>query len=144
MSRYLNLSKAARLLGITRTALQEEIRSGKIDTFEGKIDLAELLRAYPQVQVERSAMVERAQQIKDHALTRYSAETLQQRHDRPAGPGGSAAARADHRKPAAALVRGDPGADDGKARGSAAGNRWGNADRARVPISTWLRYKLDN
>ncbi len=76
MSRYLNLSKAARLLGITRTALQEEIRSGKIDTFEGKIDLAELLRAYPQVQVERSAMVERAQQIKDHALTRYSAETL--------------------------------------------------------------------
>jgi len=70
MARLLTLAKAARLLGITRTALQREIRDGKIDTFEGQILVTELERAYPSIDLDRSAMVERARFIKDNALSR--------------------------------------------------------------------------
>ncbi len=68
MSRLLTLSKAARLLGIARGLLQQEIRDGRIETFEGKVLLDELQRAYPDVQVESSAMLERMEQIKEQAL----------------------------------------------------------------------------
>jgi CDP-4-dehydro-6-deoxyglucose reductase len=72
----MTLAKAARLLGVSRTALQADIRSGRITTFEGQIKVSELLRAYPDVGLERSAMVERVEHIKQHAKARRNTSIL--------------------------------------------------------------------
>ena len=70
MARLITLSRAARLVGVKRTTLQERIRAGELSTFEGQLDLTELLRVYPQTKVEDSAMVERADRLIERALSR--------------------------------------------------------------------------
>ncbi len=70
MARYLNLSRAARLVGVTRGVLQKKIRAGELTTFEGMIEIEELRRAYPDTQIEDNRVLERMQKIKDEAFTR--------------------------------------------------------------------------
>lgn len=70
MTQLITLSRAARLVGVTRTTLQQQIRDGELTTFEGQLDLSELLRVYPQTKVEDSAMIERADRLIEHALSR--------------------------------------------------------------------------
>ena len=70
MARLISLSRAARLVGVKRTTLQQRIQAGELHTFEGELDLTELLRVYPQTRVEDSAMLERADRMIERALTR--------------------------------------------------------------------------
>jgi CDP-4-dehydro-6-deoxyglucose reductase len=70
MARLITLSRAARLVGVNRTTLQKQIRAGELSTFEGQLDLTELLRAYPQAKLEDSTMIERADQMIERALSR--------------------------------------------------------------------------
>lgn len=70
MAQLITLSRAARLVGVKRTTLQQQIRDGELTTFEGQLDLSELLRVYPQTKVEDSAMIERADRLIEHALSR--------------------------------------------------------------------------
>ena len=63
MSKTISVSRAARLVGVKRGALQQQIQSGTLKTFEGQIDLADLLQAYPDAQIEDSSMLERVEQI---------------------------------------------------------------------------------
>lgn len=70
MARLITLSRAARLVGVKRTTLQQQIRDGELTTFEGQLDLSELLRVYPQTKVEDSAMIERADRLIERALSR--------------------------------------------------------------------------
>lgn len=51
-NRHLSLSMAARLVGVKRVALQKRIQAGEISTFEGALSLQELLKAYPQTELE--------------------------------------------------------------------------------------------
>lgn len=67
MSEYLTLSRAARLVGVTRGALQQQIRNGELTTFEGKILVTELLRLYPQTKMEDTTMLDRVEKIKAEA-----------------------------------------------------------------------------
>ena len=67
MSRRISLSRAARLAGVKRGALQQKIRAGELKTFEGEIDLADLLQTYPDAQIEDSSMLERVEQIMEQA-----------------------------------------------------------------------------
>ena len=70
MARLMTLSRAARLVGVKRITLQKQIQAGELSTFEGQLDLTELLRVYPQTKIEDSAMIERADQIIERALSR--------------------------------------------------------------------------
>ncbi len=69
---FLTLSRAARLIGVTRGALQKKIKKGELSTFEGMIALAELLNAYPdaEARVQDDSTLERVKRIKDNALTK--------------------------------------------------------------------------
>ena len=70
MARLMTLSRAARLVGVKRATLQKQIQAGELSTFEGQLDLTELLRVYPQTKIEDSAMIERADRIIERALSR--------------------------------------------------------------------------
>jgi len=67
LARRISLSRAARLVGVKRGVLQQQIRAGLLNTFEGEIVLADLLHAYPQAQIEDSSMLERVEQIIEQA-----------------------------------------------------------------------------
>ncbi len=70
MTELLSLSRAARLAGVTRAELQKRIRGGELETFEGKIAVSDLLRLYPEVNLDRSAILERVALIKETATPR--------------------------------------------------------------------------
>jgi len=76
MPRYLTLSKAARLLGINRSAIQKKIQAGELSVFDGEVELLELRRAYPDL-TENPNMVEnlkRLDLIKENALNKILTE----------------------------------------------------------------------
>ena len=64
MSHFLPLSRVTRLVGISRHALQEMIRGGNLNTFDGMIDLNELLRAFPEAKWEDDAEFLRITEIR--------------------------------------------------------------------------------
>ena len=68
MSHLLPLSRVTKLVGISRHALQEMIRSGALDTFDGMVDLNELLRAFPDIRWEDDAEYRRVTEIKEKAF----------------------------------------------------------------------------
>ena len=64
MSSYLSLSRAARLVGVTRGELQQRIRRDELETFEGKVNVSDLLRAFPEARLEDDSTLERVNRIK--------------------------------------------------------------------------------
>jgi len=76
MSQLLTLSRAARLVGVTRGALQKKIKDGELPAFEGMVSPADLLRVYPQTQFEDNTLFERLTQIKDSAFSKRIRERI--------------------------------------------------------------------
>jgi len=76
MSNLLTLSRAARLVGVTRGALQKKIKDGELDTFEGMVQPNDLLRVYPQAKLEDNALLERLTELKDGAFARRLRERI--------------------------------------------------------------------
>ncbi len=77
MSQLLTLSRAARLVGVTRGALQKKIKNGELTTFEGKVSPADLLHVYPQAHLEDNTVLERMTFIRDTSVaTRYREQLL--------------------------------------------------------------------
>ena len=70
MPRLITLSRAARLVGVKRGALQKRIRQGELRTFEGELLLADLLQAYPQTEIEDTTMLERVEHIMESAVNK--------------------------------------------------------------------------
>ena len=70
MPQLLTLSRAARLVGITRGALQSRIKAGELAAFEGMVSAEDLLRAYPETRLDDNTAFERFAQIKDNAFSR--------------------------------------------------------------------------
>jgi len=68
MSHYLPLSRVARLVGESRTALQRRIRDGELTTFDGEIELEELLRVFPDVKWQDDGEYEHVEEIKRKAF----------------------------------------------------------------------------
>ena len=67
MPRLLSLSRAARLVGTTRGKLQRQVQDGEINSFEGKISLAQLAELYPQAKIEDTVMLDRVEEIIERA-----------------------------------------------------------------------------
>ncbi len=68
MSHFLPLSRVTKLVGISRHALQEMIRGGALDTFDGMVELNELLRAFPSAAWDDDAEYRRVTEIKEKAF----------------------------------------------------------------------------
>lgn len=76
MARLLTLSRAARLVGVQRGALQSKIRSGELVAFEGMVSAEKLQRAYPEARLEDNTGLERLEHIKDAAFARRVRERV--------------------------------------------------------------------
>jgi CDP-4-dehydro-6-deoxyglucose reductase len=76
MPRLLNLSRAARLVGVTRVALQKKIADGTLPAFEGMVTEDALLQAFPNVSLEDDSALEKMAQTKTIAYYARAAERL--------------------------------------------------------------------
>jgi CDP-4-dehydro-6-deoxyglucose reductase len=76
MTQYMGVAKAARLLGVSRDTLQQLIRRGDLETFEGQVDLEALKKRFPSLALDDSSVVERMQIIRDSAYAKRVQETL--------------------------------------------------------------------
>lgn len=74
MPELLTLSRAARLAGVSRGAIQGRIQSGELPTFEGKVKVTDLLRVFPSVEMDASPMLERVTAIKASAVPKRREE----------------------------------------------------------------------
>ncbi len=70
MSHLLPLSRVAKLVAKPRHMLQEMIRNGTLATFDGMVELDELLRAFPEVKWDDDAEFRRVTEIKDQAFAK--------------------------------------------------------------------------
>ena len=68
MTQLLTLSRAAQLIGVSRGSLQEKIRNGELAAYDGLVASEELLRVFPDMQLEVSGAFERVTQIKEQAF----------------------------------------------------------------------------
>src|SRR5512135_367383 len=68
MSEMLSLTRAARLIGVTRAELQKKIQNGEMLSQDGMVDVKNLLACYPNAQLEDTAESRRIAQIKERAF----------------------------------------------------------------------------
>ena len=68
MRQLLSLSRAARLVGVARGALQQKIQSGELPSFDGMVSVDDLLRLYPALELESDIGFERVEKIKEEAF----------------------------------------------------------------------------
>ena len=67
MSRFVTVSRAAKLVGVSRGNLQRRIREGDIESFEGMVDLTTLSDHFPNLKLEDNSMIERLERIIENA-----------------------------------------------------------------------------
>ena len=72
----LTLTRAARLVGVTRAALQKKIKNGELPTFEGMVRPDDLVRAYPETRLADDTALERFARIKDDAFAHRLRERI--------------------------------------------------------------------
>lgn len=70
MPHYLPLSRVARLVGQPRSVIQRMIHDGQLATFDGMVDMEELLRVFPDVRWEEEGDYKRVEEIKEMAFAR--------------------------------------------------------------------------
>ena len=67
MTRLVTVSRAAKLVGVSRGNLQRRIRDGEIESFEGMVDLTTLADHFPNVTLEDNSILERMERIIESA-----------------------------------------------------------------------------
>lgn len=70
MRQLLSVSRAARLVGVARGALQQKIQSGELASFDGMVAVDDLTRFYPAAQLENDGGFERVSRIREEAFGR--------------------------------------------------------------------------
>lgn len=76
MSQLLTLSRAAHLIGVSRGVLQKRIREGELCAQDGMVASADLLRLYPELDLEESGAFERITRIKEQSFGRRVRERM--------------------------------------------------------------------
>jgi CDP-4-dehydro-6-deoxyglucose reductase len=76
MPHYLPLFRVARLVGESRTTIQRMIHDGEIATFDGMVDVDELLRVFPQVKWQEEGDFKRVEEIKERAFAKRVMERV--------------------------------------------------------------------
>ncbi len=68
MEHRLNLAKAAKLAGISRRQIQQDIKQGKLDVFEGDVTVESLLKLYPDTRLDNERELQRVARIQQQAV----------------------------------------------------------------------------
>jgi CDP-4-dehydro-6-deoxyglucose reductase len=68
MTDVLSLTRAARLIGVTRSELQKKIQHGEMKSHDGTVTVENLIACYPNAQLEDTAETRRIAQIKERAF----------------------------------------------------------------------------
>jgi len=76
MPQLLTLSRAARIVGVTRGSLQSRIQSGDLAAFDGMVSTEDLLRLYPDTKLEEDGGFERVTRIKEESFGRRVRERM--------------------------------------------------------------------
>lgn len=76
MTHWLTIWRAAQLVGVTRGALQEQVRTGALALDDGRVSTANLLALYPHARLEEHGMLERVATIRDEAFGKRVRERL--------------------------------------------------------------------
>jgi CDP-4-dehydro-6-deoxyglucose reductase len=67
MARLVSISRAAKLVGVSRGNLQRRIQDGELESFEGQLRLSDLSAVFPNVSLEDNSMLEKLERIIEHA-----------------------------------------------------------------------------
>lgn len=67
MARLVSISRAAKLVGVSRGNLQHRIQDGDLESFEGQLRLSDLAKAFPDANLEDNSMLEKLDRIIEHA-----------------------------------------------------------------------------
>lgn len=76
MEHHLNISKAAKLVGISRRQIQQEIKAGNLDVFEGDVTISSLLGFYPHLKLHNERELDRVERIQHNALYKIQADSI--------------------------------------------------------------------
>ncbi|MBE0620408.1 MAG: 2Fe-2S iron-sulfur cluster binding domain-containing protein [Burkholderiales bacterium] len=76
MQQRLSLSRAARLVGVARGALQQKIQAGELRSFDGMVSVDDLMRAFPAAILEGDIGFERVARIREEAYGKRLREHL--------------------------------------------------------------------
>ena len=76
MTQWLTLSRAARLIGVPRGALQRHVREGRLPSNDGLVSTEGLARLYPAWSAEDSGAFERVSRLKEEAFGRRVQERM--------------------------------------------------------------------
>ena len=76
MQQRLSLSRAARLVGVARGALQQKIQRGELPSFDGMITVGDLMRIFPAARLESDIGFERVARIREEAFGKRLREHL--------------------------------------------------------------------
>jgi len=70
MARLLSASRAASIVGVPRGIIQKHIQNGELTSFEGKVKLSQLVKLYPNSDIEKDDMSEKIEGFIANALKR--------------------------------------------------------------------------
>lgn len=76
MPRLVSLSRAAKLVGISRGAMQKKVHDLEFESFEGQVNLDDIERVFPDAQLEDNHIIEDLEKIVEQALQRARGEKL--------------------------------------------------------------------
>lgn len=76
MEHHLNISTAAKLVGIGRRQIQKEIKAGNLDVFEGDVSVNSLLNFYPQVKLDNERELDRVERIQKNAVFKVQMDSI--------------------------------------------------------------------
>jgi CDP-4-dehydro-6-deoxyglucose reductase len=76
MAQWVTVWRAAHLVGVPRSVLQQRVRAGEISLSDGLVSTESLLRLYPQARLDDGGLLERVAQIKDEAFGRRVRERI--------------------------------------------------------------------
>lgn len=68
MDHLINLSTAAKLVGVSRGIIQSKIKRGELETFEGHIRMSSLCEVYPEIEKTADPVLERINRIRESAV----------------------------------------------------------------------------
>lgn len=78
MSRLLSLSRAAKLVGLSRGALQKKVHDRELESFEGQVSLDDIERIFPDAEIEDNHIIEDLEKIIEQAMLRARGDKLAQ------------------------------------------------------------------
>lgn len=76
MPRLVSLSRAAKLVGISRGEMQQKVHDMELESFEGQVNLGDIERIFPDAQLEDNHIIEDLEKIVEHSMQKARGSKL--------------------------------------------------------------------